>query len=377
MPRNEDGFSLIEMLIVMTLLVIIIAISTNSFSLILKQSGQQTRIAETQIESNIGLNLLRVDLEHAGYGLPWSFQNPISYSEAVPVPAAGFNDSPASPPRAVLSGNNVVGSDILEGTDYLVIKSTVAGTGVASQRWSYVVAGSSPRIWGSDDLQDGVRSIVINPKVSNAVSRQLVMSGSGNSFSCGDKTVFFSTFWTGFCSAGLPSVFTPLNTSEQYLIYGVDADNDLRMPFNRADYYIKRPPDGTPHLCAPNTGTLYRANVNHQDGELTELPILDCAADMQMVFMRDTDGDGTVDNYTDDISLLTDDQIRNQVKEVRVYILAHEGRMDRSFQYPNPTVVVGEYGIGSTYNLAEKAGSDWRNFRWKVYTIAVKPKNLK
>ena len=376
MPRNEDGFSLIEMLIVMTLLVIIIAISTNSFSLILKQSGQQTRIAETQIESNIGLNLLRVDLEHAGYGLPWSFQASINYDEAVPVPAASFNDSPASPPRAVLSGNNVTGSDIMEGTDYLVIKSTVAGTGATSQRWSYVITGSSPRIWGSDDLQDGVRAIVVNPKVSNAVSRQLVMSGSTNSFSCGDNTVFFSMFWTGFCSTGLPSVFLPLNASEQYLIYGIDADNDLRMPFNRADYYVKRPAAGMPQLCASNTGTLYRANINHQDGELTELPILDCVGDMQVVFFRDTDGDGTVDNYTDDISLLTVDQIRSQVKEVRVYVLAHEGRMDRSFRYPDQTVVVGEYGLGRTCDLADKAGADWRSFRWKVYSLAIKPKNL-
>lgn len=367
---------MIEMLIVMALLVIIIGISTNSFTLILKQSSQQTRIAETQIESNIGLNLLRIDMEHAGFGLPWSFQGPISYSEAVPAPAAGYNDSPAGPPRALLSGNNLTGNGILEGTDYIVIKSTVAGTGAASQRWSYVIAGATPKIWGSDDLQDGARVIVIAPKVSNAVSRQLVMSGSGNSYSCSGNTVFFSAFWTSFCSAGLPPVFTPLNTSEQYLIYGVDADNDLRMPFNRADYYIKRPPDGTPHLCAPNTGTLYRANVNHQDGELTELPILDCAADMQVVFMRDTDGDGTIDNYTDDMSLLTVDQIRGQLKEVRVYVFAHEGRMDRSFQYPNPTVVIGEFGLGRTYNLAEKAGADWRNYRWKVYSIAIKPKNL-
>ncbi len=33
-----------------------------------------------------------------------------------------------------------------------------------------------------------------------------------------------------------------------------------------------------------DTGILYKGTVNHADGLLTELPLLDCVADMQVIF---------------------------------------------------------------------------------------------
>jgi hypothetical protein len=141
-----------------------------------------------------------------------------------------------------------------------------------------------------------------------------------------------------------------------------------------------------PQACAPNTGILYKATMNHNDeGSLFELPLIDCVADMQVIYRLDTNNDGSIDSTVNDISGLTAQQIRDRVKEIRVYILSHEGQSDSSFTYrPTPInphlVTVGEFGLGRTFNLETTIGTtpgrEWNHYRWKVSTLVVKPRNL-
>ncbi len=105
-------------------------------------------------------------------------------------------------------------------------------------------------------------------------------------------------------------------------------------------------------------------------------PLIDCVADMQVIYRLDTNNDGTIDSTVNDISGLTAQQIRDRVKEVRVYILSHEGQSDRSFRFASSTITVGEFGVGRTFNLSATIGSGWENYRWKVSTLVVKPRNL-
>jgi len=159
-----------------------------------------------------------------------------------------------------------------------------------------------------------------------------------------------------------------------------------------------------PARCATGTGILYKATVNQKTsatalgGGLTELPLLDCVADMQVVYARDNDGNGSFtkdagtppDAYSSDISdLTTAEQVRNAVWEVDVYVLAHEGQRDPNFTFNNWTgsetcatcIRLGQStALGSLYVGRDKDISgitDYRNYRWKVYTIAVRPTNLR
>ncbi|MDP2278588.1 MAG: hypothetical protein Q8K51_10240, partial [Nitrospirota bacterium] len=87
----------------------------------------------------------------------------------------------------------------------------------------------------------------------------------------------------------------------------------------------------------------------------------------------DTNADGTIDTTLDSIAALTAQSVRDQVKEIRVYILAHEGQRDAAYTYPNPTIPVGPGGgFGRTFNLGANL-----NYRWKVYTLVVRPNNLR
>ncbi len=48
----------------------------------------------------------------------------------------------------------------------------------------------------------------------------------------------------------------------------------------------------------PDTGILYKTTVNHADGKLTYIPVLDCVLDMQVVLGWDLNGDGLIDTWS-------------------------------------------------------------------------------
>jgi hypothetical protein len=162
------------------------------------------------------------------------------------------------------------------------------------------------------------------------------------------------------------------------------------MPFNRADYFISN--TNVPLRCAPGSGVLVKAVVSHDDGDFDSdedgtddfMPLLDCVADMQVVYRFDSNDDGLIDNNTDNLATLTDtngngiieaQEIREQVREVRIYILGHEGQRDPNYTYPNNSITVGEFGLGNNFDLTGIA--NYQNYRWKIYTIVVNPNNLR
>jgi prepilin-type N-terminal cleavage/methylation domain-containing protein len=398
MARQEGGYTLAELIVVILIFSIVMTLITVSFNRIVASSAQIIKAAETDIGGLIGLELLRCDLELAGFGLPWSIPSGATYSEAGSgvlvagcrngcpgAAAARFNDAPGAAPRAYQSGDNVG----FNGSDYLVLKGTALGMSAASRSWSYLNYSSSGTVFKQSksevELKPGNSERVIVLKggaQAGAATRELVTDGPGSSFSL----VF---------NQPVPRAFRPASREEVHLVYGVaPADKNgfpLAFPFNRADYYLSRSA-GVPSSCAPGTGVLYKTTLNH-NGTTTNYPILDCAADLQVVFLLDANGSGEVNYHASDLSGsgYTAEVLRQQVKEIRVYILAQQGRKDPGFSYPvsDPTkaIVVGDAGLnralatvlGSVWTeaaLTESVGRDWRNYRWKVYTIVVQPKNL-
>ena len=225
-----------------------------------------------------------------------------------------------------------------------MIKATSVADNSAAMKWTQVIGaaggGSTVRIWGSstEDLNSTDRVIAIIPSRGTSNKRVLVNSGTA-----------FSTQFTASASSptAFPSGFAPSTENDVHLVYGVDPSTDLRMPFNRADYFIENLTSTTiPARCAAGTGVLMKYVISQANGNRgTGMPLLDCVADFQVVFRLDRDGDGTIDDVTallNDTSgtPLTAQQIREQLKEIRVYILAHEGQKDVNYTYPNPSIEI-------------------------------------
>ena len=408
MMKRQAGFTLVELMVTMVIFVLVIAAASQVFSGLLYQYKQQSKIAETNIEGVVGLDILRRDIEHAGHGLPWELSGAtyLEVDNAMLVPGwttqndEHFNDGPpnnpargtdpggtANPPGAIRSGDNA-GE---RGTDVLVIKAVNVSNDAAAYKWTYVNPGNTVKEW--DIVQE---RMVANDRVivlTLGGSRSLVWVNPGSGL----------TFTTRFRADTTPDSlqdadFAPADDTITRIVYGVAdphssaVSTPLRMPFNRADYYVRTP--GTlPTRCAIGTGILYKAVLNHENGNLVESPILDCVADMQVVYRLDTDNDGVIDNDSDDLSNpitgveLTAQDIRNQLKEVRVFVLAHEGQRDPQFIFTNFTpgacatcIRVGESAAqGRDFDLSDSVIgiTDFLNYRWKVYRVVVQPINLR
>lgn len=347
--RRQAGFTLVELMVTLAIVTFVLAAASQMFVSLLTNFKQQSRIAESNIGASVGLEMLRRDIESAGYGLPWNMGG-VTYNEAVGTPASNYNDSTSNPPRALASGNNITHNGFNE-VDYLVIKSIAVARNEASRKSTVQTrdAGGNEvkRAWApaGENLSDTDQVIVAS--LSNTSSINLIGSAQYNN------------------TAGLK----PTDITTAHIIYGIDPDTNLRFPFNRADYYLSN--NNVPPRCAPGTGVLVKAVVSQADGSLgAEMPILDCVASVQVVYRLDTDGNGTIDSNTDDVSGLNAGQIRQQGKEVRVYLLAHEGQRDPTYSHSPTTLTVGEFGLGKDVDISGNL-----NYRWKVYRVVGRPSN--
>ena len=293
--------------------------------------------------------------------------------------------------------------NLLNGADYIGIKATNVGRSKASQKWTYVsyssYPGKTPYSWpnAADNLKSTDLAIVVSRAFSKegAVSNSMILP----------TAIPQNIYWPSNPTTPMTpyAIFHPTDSNRVNYIYGVDDGAALGMPFNRADYFVAQPSNTSkiPSVCAPNTGILYRANINHADGKLTYMPLLDCVADMQVVFgwedpvgsgtITESDAGGNGSSTSASVGwLASPDEIRSRLKFIKVYIMVQDGRKDTNYQNEDTltgntySVVVGEPGpspasnvsITKAYSKAALTANGWLNYRWKTYRIVVRPKNL-
>ncbi len=424
MRNRQNGFTLLEILIAIAILGIVLAMNSTLLEQMIRSTKRQGAIVASQFETSVGLEIMRNDLGNAGYGLTDDFLasanrmvtnnfedimgsgncyiEPDAHADN-PAAVAAFNDCP-NPPRALVHVNDVGSSNgYLANSDYMVIRSTAVGMGKSANKWTYIDslkndgsnASSYVRVWDdcSLDMEPNTCStsgqdymIVIRQPVDRSDVADLVI----------DSTNFkYSPTYSGAILGSGDQAFRPPSppTGDRYVAYGIDG-TDPSMPFNRADYYVRRTAD-TGAGCAPGTGTLFKAVANQKkgDGGFTAYPIMDCVANMQAVFILDTDGNGILSSLelATPVNFLTTTgdssgtalnalEIKQRVKEVRIFILAHEGTFDRGYRYSyGSTITVGpSITTGQVVNLTDFQDADhaWDRYRWKVYNLSVKPRSF-
>jgi len=447
--KNSKGFTLAELIVVMSIFMIIMMISASAFENVLKISLGLSKSAQGQMEGVVGLEILRKDLNAAGYGLPWSFMttpDATKYLEADygpdnPVKGLSgddFNDARALPsdpapltpaaPRAVVVGTVPEGQatiyqtrdlagaakmDANPGSDYLVVKSAAVAFNTAVGKWGFVNYSGTATTNNSfiakyNSAEDLVANEVVITHINtfsgvNQSQHVLAMQDAGNFayvLNAQDSAGRFLPPDSNYMPTGnIVDPFGSKINNEKMVVYALKkvaagSTETVRMPFNRADFYVRRPTTTMPAGCNPGTGILYKTVINnkfeptdpgHSWGK-TDYPLLDCVGDMQVVFnMQDpTDSSKTMTVAT--LAGLSAEEIRTRLKAVRVYLLVQEGGLDRSYQYPftdaNKVITVGgdrDGSLGRTFTATDMAdffGPEWRNYRWKVYSVVGQPYNL-
>ncbi len=371
---DQKGMTLVEILVSLVVLLIVIGGAGAAYLKLLKGFKTQSKVSESYTENLAARELLRYDIEMAGYGLPYDLTNLSSpkYNEAVsngavppdPPDPASFNDAPNNIPRSFVFSDNQGQNS----SDVLVIKSQAAGINKTSRKWSVLYYDSATSRWKikkwnntEQDFSNPDRFIILD------TSRALQKTSTNWYFT------FLAAYYSDASALAIPGTTANLN-----LVYGVDPDTNLRMPFNRVDYYLKKPASNFPSRCYENSCILYRSTINQGDGARNDEPLMDCVMDFQVAFGLDTDGDRNMETWITDLNTIADtngngtaDEIRSQVRQVSVSILFHEGRKDDTFQFSGSLNLSDVAALGSFTPTGDAV-----HYRWKVLQLAIKPMNL-
>ena len=261
---RRRGFTLVELLVVMAIFLGVIMIASSAFERILGISGQQMKSAESNIQGIVGLEMLRYDLDHAGYGLPYRFDKTavtVGYDEvtvatgnellALGMDSSTFNAANHANILAVAAGTctkevkDIAAVSVGGGPDYLVVRSSVAALNDTARKWAYVSYSSNGvdnlshlKAWGkaTEDFQANDRIVAIRSTYSSNGTE--------------DKVLLLDTTATPPFQITLPATlalptganFKPQDGSDEVVAYGVlnSAGTSLLMPYNRTDFYVRR-----------------------------------------------------------------------------------------------------------------------------------------
>ena len=94
--NRQRGVTMVELLVSLAVVMLILGAATTAYLKLLRTYKTQGRLAEGYMANLTGLELLRYDIEMAGFGLPAGLAAGVTYSEAAAVASPPFAYNPAT-----------------------------------------------------------------------------------------------------------------------------------------------------------------------------------------------------------------------------------------------------------------------------------------
>ena len=325
------GFSIIELLVSIFITVLVLGIAYILYNSFFKHYKSSSSSLVSQIEDIIGYNIIRLDLEHVGYG--------IASNETVPI----ISWSSASKELTLHSTLNVSNK----------------------QTEGYLIASCS-----SNQL-----TIDLDARASSSAKNVVVLRGN-------NKTCFVP-LGTVETSGGVNTIsgVSSCSINNRYIAFPLpDTFTNKCNVCQCLEITYKLSSSSVPNYCAPGSKKLLR-----KIGDGNGTPIINCVADFKATFALDTDGDRKPDKLDSSLPS-TNAEIRNQLKQINLYLLVQEGQKDTGFTYNQATTCSSDSGNcviftdkdpnGNDYPVELKLPSDFQHYRWRVIKISAKPMDL-
>lgn len=311
---KAKGFTLVEIVLTIFIMSIIMGLSANAFKRVLFGVKEQSQSAASNQDKLLGLELLRLDLEHTGFGIARNTTaKPIEWTEAI---------------------------------RQLILRSTLNNTNQNTLGWHMVNCTSAVVSLSSQEVASGGSGLATN----------IVLLDQ-------DKNFVSNTTYASNCPDVKPYLAYPHDNTAANNGCGAALGGAAGEQFcNRVAYELTAT---TLDTCAAGTRTLTRKVGAAASGD----PILNCVADIIVRFDLDTTADGAID--TDDATILpaTTSAIIDQVQNIDVFILLQIGQRDPEFTF-NGDLTTG-LPAGVTFTTAGIA--DFNKYRWKILKLSGKP----
>lgn len=376
--KGQSGLTLVELMVSLAIVLLVIAAATAAYIRIMRTYSTQGALSQNFMQNLTGFELLRYDIEMAGFGLP-QYITGISYAEALaqgdytsnapPYDPAVLNEASASLNNANGPPHPFVLSTTTQTTlwgkpEVLAIKSSLADINSASSHFALVSDGQEPiatLVSGDHYIElDNTGALVPNPSTDSW-----------------DDT---------FNPTSLPTT-----NGQVYYLYGLSTGATTRMPFNRVDYYLDN--TNVPKYCDSGTFVLERGVISQTTGMLVSSPLINCVEDFQVAFGIDPTGDATQAlKWQTDLNQenivggqgagypMTAAQMRQYLREVKVYVIYQEGHGKVSptsgYRFSGSLILGKDLSPNPfSVNTFTPTGVN-AQYRWKLLEIDVKPMNM-
>lgn len=311
MKKYNKGVTLIELLITLVILGVTLSAVYLTYTSILTDFKRQTKLTETQIEKGLGLELLRLDLEHLGYGI-----------------ASNTTDKAVEFDGTTLTVRSTINSTNQNTFGFAIVDCTAGNN--STYRIDEIVEISTDT--NADKTRDFV---VINLDNYSFVENKLNLNIKTTSLyaPCTDNATFMIFPYDNATASGCTSQFC----------------NNITYKLSTTAQNLE--------TCNPNTKNLLRA-VGGSNGT----PVLNCVADFKMRFHLDNNNDGIPETIQNTLSINNTNM--NTLKLIDAYIFIQEGQKDKNYTSPSSFSMDG-------INFTPPTG--YENYRWKILKISVTP----
>lgn len=323
---GRRGFTLIELLIAVIISVLVLMALHQTYTNLFEGYKTTTLSSESQIESEISTEVIRVDLEHVGYGI---------------------SDDETRLPIEVSSAG-----------DTLYIRSVVNLSRSGSSSWILVNCTSATTcnvVSNPDGLPLTTSFVFLKVDTSGGITRLTYQ---------GEST---------YNAIGAVGVFVGLRYPDTTSGCALQKCYEIR-------YLLS---NDTLATCNPNTRSLLR-QVNDST---TGVPVLHCVSDWKVTFDLDLDGSNSIDpserdrGFTDmdtnGDGTVTRSEMESVLKKINFYVLMHEGGRDRKFTFSGASSCSSGGGMCvNAGNVELSLPSDYANYKWRVIKVSVKPTNI-
>ncbi|WP_029520372.1 type II secretion system protein [Persephonella sp. IF05-L8] len=327
--NNKKGLTVTELLVTMFIVGIILAAAYFTYIKLLKGFKSESSKVATQIENLVGLEIIRLDLEHIGYGIPVDETNKIiDWVNKELIFRSTLNNTNSITRGYLLAKCNSGSLDI-----------TYDGRENPTAVYVSVIDTNTKLFFAAGTINNGI--------IEN------LMALNGNTVTCLNNRVYIAY---------------PVRDS----VYDGTRNGCVNSLCEEITYSLSQ--TNLIDRCNPDTYNLIRkVGPSATSGE----PVLNCVADWKVTFDIDTDGNGIIDTGEQNQSSppLNNTDIRNKLKAINVYILVQEGRYDADFTY-SQAVDCGSKKCVQINGQDLELPTNYEHYRWKPLMIKVKPMDL-